>query len=167
MVALAAALLLTVVPGTLWLRHSSRQQAIAQVVDLHVATLASANPVDVISTDRHTVKPWFQGKLPFTFNLPELDGSAFKLLGGKLEYLGHSPSAHLLFELHKHNLSVFIAQQGKGPLLRGGAPADSRESGFNVEVWDQNGLHYVIVSDAASSDVRALADLFRAAAATQ
>ena len=113
------------------------------------------------------MKPWFQGKLPFTFNLPELDSSAFKLLGGKLEYLGHNPAAHLLFELHKHDLSVFIAQQSKGPLLSGGGPADSRKSGFNVENWDQNGLHYVIVSDASSGDVRALADLFRTAAATQ
>ena len=50
------------------------EHTLSEVADLHVATLASASPVDVVSTDRHTVKPWFQGRIPFTFNLPELAG---------------------------------------------------------------------------------------------
>ena len=54
-------------------------QTFTELADLHVATLASATPVDVISTDRHTVKPWFQGKLPFTLNLPELADTPFTL----------------------------------------------------------------------------------------
>jgi anti-sigma factor RsiW len=52
-----------------------RLHVYSELADLHVATLASATPVDVLSTDRHTVKPWFQGKIPFTFNLPELQGT--------------------------------------------------------------------------------------------
>src|SRR5277367_2514325 len=62
-----------------------------ELADLHVATLASANPVDVVSSDRHNVKPWFAGKIPFTFNLPDLQGTQFELLGGKVSYLGQSP----------------------------------------------------------------------------
>jgi anti-sigma factor RsiW len=162
--AFALATLLLAVPGALWLRNSSRQQAIASLVDLHVATLASTNQIDVVSSDRHTVKPWFQGKLPFTFNLPELDNSPFKLLGGKLAYIRHSPCAHLLFDLRKHELSVFIAQQSDVPLLPGAGPVDQRENGFNIESWNQGGLRYMIVSDAGSSDVHALAELFRSAA---
>src|ERR1035438_2381808 len=57
-------------------RGRSERQLLSELVDQHVATLASSNPVDVISTDRHTVKPWFAGKIPFTFNLPELEGTA-------------------------------------------------------------------------------------------
>src|SRR5579859_7195611 len=73
------------VPGAMFLTlRRSQQQLIGELVDQHVATLASANPVDVISTDRHTVKPWFAGKIPFTFNLPELEGSPFALIGGKV-----------------------------------------------------------------------------------
>jgi anti-sigma factor RsiW len=72
----AAAVALLIVAGfvTISVRQHQvqRQQTLSELADLHVATLASANPVDVISTDRHTVKPWFQGKIPFTFNLPEL-----------------------------------------------------------------------------------------------
>jgi anti-sigma factor RsiW len=75
-----AALVLIIAFVALWTRHSAREQSLAELLDLHVATMASANPVDVISTDRHTVKPWFQGKLPFTFNLPELQNSPFKLV---------------------------------------------------------------------------------------
>ena len=107
-------LLLLVASAALWMRHSAREQALAELLDLHVATMASANPVDVISTDRHTVKPWFQGKLPFTFNLPELQNSPFKLVGGRVMYLKHSAGAQLLFELRNHQLSVFVLQDQPG-----------------------------------------------------
>ena len=64
--------------------RATRRQVYSELADLHVATLASSTPVDVLSSDRHTVKPWFQGKIPFTFNLPELQGTEFTLLGGQL-----------------------------------------------------------------------------------
>ena len=70
--ALCAALLLVIFGSMVWVRQSQRQQLVGELTDLHVATLASANRVDVVSSDRHTVKPWFQGKVPFTFNVPDL-----------------------------------------------------------------------------------------------
>jgi anti-sigma factor RsiW len=76
---IAGALLLTLKRD-----RASDQQLVSELVDQHVATLASSNPVDVVSTDRHTVKPWFEGKIPFTFNLPELEGSPFVLVGGRV-----------------------------------------------------------------------------------
>ncbi len=156
--ATAAFALLLIAATALWMRHSEREQAVAELLDLHVATLASANPVDVVSTDRHTVKPWFQGKLPFTFNIPELGASPFKLLGGKLVYFHHSPGAQLLFTLGKHQLSVFILQDQ--PLI---AAASTREKGFTVEAWSQSGLRYVVISDANPADVHALEQLFESA----
>ncbi|MGO9938072.1 MAG: anti-sigma factor family protein [Terracidiphilus sp.] len=159
-----ALILLTAVSATVWVRHAAHEAAVAQLVDLHVATLASSNPVDVVSTDRHTVKPWFQGKLPFTFNLPELQGSPYKLLGGKLVYFHHSPSAQLLFELHKHELSLFIAQESQQTAFSGPGQSDVREKGFSMESWSQDGLRYIIVSDAGPSDVRELGALFKSAA---
>jgi anti-sigma factor RsiW len=155
---LAAALLIVVLPSALWMRNSSRERALAHLVDIHVATLASANPVDVVSTDRHTVKPWFQGKIPFTFNLPELANSQYKLIGGRLVYLDHKPAAQLLYELHKHELSVFIVQGSDGSAT----PADAHENGFSVESWIRDGLKFSVVSDAAPADVHALGELFRA-----
>jgi len=133
------------------------------LLDLHVATLASANPVDVISTDRHTVKPWFQGKLPFTFNLPELQNSSFKLVGGRVMYFKHSPGAQLLFELRNHQLSVFILQDQPGmiPLAMGVTAAS--EMAFNVETWSESGLRYVVMGDASPSDIHQLSELLRVA----
>jgi anti-sigma factor RsiW len=157
--AFAAAVLLIAVSAVLVTRHSQREQALAELLDLHIATLASTNPVDVVSTDRHTVKPWFQGKLPFTFNLPELNNSNFKLLGGRLIYFRHSPGAQLLFESGKHQLSVFILQVQPG--LDSGS---TRERGFSVEAWSDDGLHYTVISDTNPADVHALSEMLLAAA---
>ena len=159
----AAALLLAVTSFVVLTARAGRNQAIAESLDLHVATLASANPVDVVSTDRHTVKPWFQGKLPFTFNLPELQDSPYKLLGGKLVYIGHSPAAQLLFEIRKHQISVFLVQNEErlGPLNT--ASSSTSERGFSVETWNQAGLRYVMVSDTSPADVHALGELLRSA----
>ena len=72
---------------------------------------ASSSLVDVVSTDRHTVKPWFQGKIPFAFDLPELQNSEFSLLGGRMAYLDQTPGAHLIYDVRKHHISVFVFQE--------------------------------------------------------
>jgi anti-sigma factor RsiW len=161
---IAAAILLVAVSTLVWTRHAAHEEAVAELLDMHIATLASPNPVDVVSTDRHTVKPWFQGKLPFTFNLPELANSPYKLLGGKLVYIHHSPAAQLLFELRKHELSVFITQENQQSAFAGASKSDMREKGFTLESWNQDGLRYVIVSDAGPTELRALGDLLKSAA---
>jgi anti-sigma factor RsiW len=159
--ATAAIAVVVVVALAMWMRHSAREQVLAQFVDLHVATTASANPVDVISTDRHTVKPWFQGKLPFTFNLPELQNSSFKLVGGRVMYFRHSPGAQLLFQIRSHQLSVFVLQDRPEAIPL--AVTSARELAFNVETWGDGGLRYVVVGDASPADIHALSELMRAA----
>jgi anti-sigma factor RsiW len=139
--------------------NARRQRVYSELADLHVAALASATPVDVVSTDRHTVKPWFQGKIPFTFNLPELQGSEFTLLGGRVTYLAQTPGAHLIFQVRKHEISVFILQdrgEAAGPPAGFGHPLS-----FNVESWTQNGLRYFLVGDVGAEDIRALSKLLR------
>ena len=157
----AAALVLMIVGLTLGMRHAAREQALAELVDLHVTTLASANPVDVVSTDRHTVKPWFQGKLPFTFNLPELHDSSFNLVGGRVMYFEHSAGGQLLFQIRNHQLSVFILQDRSGMLPVAMGVTATRELAFNVETWSEGGLRYVVISDAGPADVHALGELMR------
>jgi anti-sigma factor RsiW len=145
-------------------RTSARNQLIAGIVDRHVTALASAAPVDVVSTDRHTVKPWFAGKLPFTFNLPELAGSPFTLAGGRMVYVDSEPGAHLIYDVRKHHLSVFILQD-RGDLKRvlPAAAEPWRSMSFNVESWSARGLRYFVVSDAAPEDVKTLATLLQQA----
>jgi len=156
-------LLLAVAASMLWLREVRSRQIVSELTDLHVATLASSNRVDVVSSDRHTVKPWFQGRVPFTFDLPELAGSPFELLGGRLTYLDQEPGAELLFQVRKHLLSVFVFRDS-AELDRALAGGALRKLSFNVESWQDNGLRYVIVTDAAQADASDLRARFAQAA---
>ncbi len=156
---------LLIVLGPLMLRREARQQQLlGELTDLHVTTLASANRVDVVSSDKHTVKPWFQGKLPFTFNLPELQGSEFELLGGKLSYFDQAPGAELLYAARKHTLSVFIFKDS--PELGHAFSSDGlmHKLSFNIESWPEAGLRYFIITDASRADVDDLRARFVAAA---
>lgn len=163
-VSVAATAIVALVVAALIFSHSNtRPDLLSEAVDTHVSTLASANPVDVVSTDRHTVKPWFQGKLPFSFNLPELQNSEFRLIGGRVSYLGQQPAAQLLFGIRKHEISVFILQDS-GSMDRRihNNNGSNRLNNFNIDTWTQNGLRYIAVSDTAMTDVEALSDLLRA-----
>jgi anti-sigma factor RsiW len=145
---------LLVVLGPLMLRHEAQQQRLlGELTDLHVSTLASENRVDVVSSDRHTVKPWFQGRLPFTFNLPELQGSPFELVGGKLTFLDQGPGAELLFTVRKHVLSVFIFKDSPDLDRAFRSGEAMHKLSFNIESWSQGGLRYFIVTDAGPADV--------------
>jgi anti-sigma factor RsiW len=162
--AMAAALILMTASTAIWLRYTAGEQAAGELADLHVATLASANPVDVVSTDRHTVKPWFQGKLPFTFNLPELQDSPFKLLGGSVAYFHQSPGAHLLFELKKHRISVFIFQNRDEAGWPNAGSSSSGDLTFTSETWTNRGLRYFAIGDCNRSDLHDLAKRLQGAA---
>jgi len=142
--------------------RSAKDHVFGEIEDLHVATLASSSPVDVISTDRHTVKPWFQGKIPFAFNLPELQNTEFTLLGGRMTYLEQTPGAQLIYDIRKHHISVFIFSDAA---LRANFYEESvsrKNLPFNMETWSQGGLRYFVIGDASAPDLVNLAKLFRA-----
>jgi anti-sigma factor RsiW len=143
--------------------RAGQERVYSELADLHVATLASAAQVDVVSSDRHTVKPWFQGKIPFTFNLPELPGSEFSLVGGRVAYLEQVSGAHLIYQIRKHEISVFIFPEREFEMssLPSGL---TNAASFNLETWTQNGLRYFVIGDASADDIRALSKLLRSAA---
>ena len=164
---LTAAAAVILVVGTLTSAYlgtrSGRDPVFSEIADLHVATLASSSPVDVISTDRHTVKPWFQGKIPFAFNLPELQNSGFTLLGGRMTYLDQTPGAHLIYDAGKHHISVFIFREQSLPASLDKDPVSPKQLTFNMETWTQAGLRYFVIGDASATNVDNLAKLFKAA----
>jgi anti-sigma factor RsiW len=165
MLAVAAAVVLVV--GTLTSTYVGtrlgRDHVFSEIADLHVATLASSSPVDVISTDRHTVKPWFQGKIPFAFNLPELQNSEFSLLGGRMTCLDQTPGAHLIYDVRKHHISVLVFQERSLPAKLDESSLWPKKLWFNMETWSQGGLRYFVIGDASASDIDRLARLFKAA----
>ena len=164
---LAAAAAVILVVGTLTSAYlgtrSGRDQVFSEIADLHVATLASSSPVDVISTDRHTVKPWFQGKIPFAFNLPELQNTEFSLLGARMTYLDQTPGAHLIYDMRKHHISVFVFRERSLPAGLDDNSLSPKQLPFNLETWSQGGLRYFVIGDASAADIDSLAKLFKAA----
>lgn len=149
----------------IWTRQSAqRNETFREVADLHISDLASANPYDVVSSDRHTVKPWFQGKIPFAFNLPEFAGTDFSLLGGRMVYLHQQPAAQVVVGVRQHKISVLILQDASGlgtafPFSGGVALRDS----FNVETWNQHGLRFFVIGDADKPAIQQLAQMLEGA----
>jgi anti-sigma factor RsiW len=151
--ALAAVLLIALFLAGSWqLRRSDALTA--ELLDQHLAVLSDASSPQVLSSDRHTVKPWFQGRLPFSFNLPEPSQlpADSALLGADLTYVNGRPAALLLFSIHKHRVSVFVSQSGpsEGLLLR------NVRSGFQIAHARAAGLEFVAVSDVSRPDLDGL-----------
>jgi len=152
--ALAAVLVLAVsLLG--WQRTHQANALSAELLDQHLAALSSSAAPQVISTDRHTVKPWFQGKLPFSFNLPEPDAlpADTALKGANLTYLNDQPAALLLFTLHKHEVSVFLTQRTGISLP---ATPRSTRSGFTIHTVAAHDLLITAVSDVNPTELDAL-----------
>ncbi|HEV2224403.1 MAG TPA: zf-HC2 domain-containing protein [Candidatus Acidoferrales bacterium] len=147
------------------LTNGPQTAMLGELIDAHIATLASANPVDVVSTDQHTVKPWFEGKLPFAVNVPDLKDAPFTLIGGRVTYLEQEPGAGLLFQYRKHRLSAFIFQDRPEwkNVSTTGAPV--RHTSFWVETWSAGGLRYFVMGDTSAANVEQLSDLMKRASA--
>lgn len=160
-----AILLLTILIGFNWRERTLQQETVAllvnQLADQHVSTLASDHPVDVISTDRHTVKPWFAGKVPFSVDIPNLEGTGFELVGGRLTYVRQTPAAQLIFSTRKHRISVFMVREGAEVAALGNDQAPIRRAGFNTQTWVEDGVRYFAISDVNPQDIHRLCDLLK------
>jgi len=157
-----AAMVLSSSSTWLALRTPATNIILAELVDGHMRALAATQPIDIVSSDRHTVKPWFQGKLPFTFDLPELAGTDFTLVGGRLVFIEREPAALLLFKYRSHFISVFVLPDS-APVSRLG---DSlrKQASFNLQSWQQAGLRYVMITDAEAVHAQRLANLLQTTA---
>jgi len=122
----------------------------AELLDQHLAALSSGASPEVISTDRHTVKPWFQGKLPFSFNLPDVLPVDTTLKGGDLAYLNGQPAALLLFTIHKHEVSIFLTQRSGGSTV---TVLPGTQSGFTIHHAMTHDLRIFAISDVNPADL--------------
>jgi anti-sigma factor RsiW len=151
--AIAAMLAILIVP-------TNRTRTISderEIVDAHIRSLMASHLVDVPSSDHHTVKPWFQGKLNFSPDVPDLAAEGFVLSGGRLDVLNGAPAAAIVYRRREHVINVFVAA-GAGA-DRG--PQAASEHGYNVVDWTKGGLSYRAVSDLNSAELRTFAELVR------
>jgi anti-sigma factor RsiW len=142
--------------------RAERAAMVTEACDLHIAMLAANGPPQVISSDRHTVKPWFQGKLPFSFNIPEALPAGATLDGANLAYLHNRPVAQLLFSIGRHRVSVFVEERnGAGALHQ----LETSHAGFQVEAFETDELEVIAVSDVDAGRLEALASSLKDAQA--
>lgn len=135
----------------------SEQPLMEEAVSSHVRSLMGEHLKDVVSSDRHTVKPWFTGKLDFSPPVFDYSAQGFALLGGRLDYLQHQTTAALSYGRAKHIINVFIL-----PTPEADKPPQSQSiRGFNVVSWQASHLRYVLVSDVEKSELEALSQLLK------
>jgi len=130
---------------------SDEDRLLAEVSTAHVRSLMAENhPNDVASTDQHTVKPWFEGKLDFAPAVTDLADAGYALLGGRLDYLDSRPVAALTYRHRLHVVNLF-----EWPSARGAdaPPRIFSRNGYAIAHWRRGGLQYWAISDIASADL--------------
>ncbi|SFB75883.1 Transmembrane transcriptional regulator (anti-sigma factor RsiW) [Polaromonas sp. OV174] len=157
---LASAVALQLLGG--WPSSASAPQALSQeIVASHVRSLMAQHLFDIPSTDQHTVKPWFLGKLDYSPMVHDLSAAGFPLTGGRLDYIGGRPVAVLVYARGKHVINLYTWPDAGSALPPADRPA-SRQ-GFYLLEWTQFGMHFWAVSDVSPGELAEFAQQVRAA----
>ncbi|HEY6859849.1 MAG TPA: anti-sigma factor [Pseudolabrys sp.] len=161
--ALAASVALAVVvtSSSTWLFLDSKTPQTMEdaIVAGHIRALIAPQPADVASTERHTVKPWFNGRVVEAPHVADLANAGFPLIGGRVDVVGSRPVPTLVYGRRKHIISL-TAVPTAGRATSG--PSISVDNGYNIVHWVMNGISYWAVSDVSPSDLDEFAKLFRA-----
>lgn len=141
------------------LHRQAGDEIASEVVSAHIRGLMAPMPTDVPSSDHHTIKPWFNGKLAFAPVVPDLGTEGFPLVGARVDVVGLEPAATLVYSRGKHLISLTAIPAGKEAAA---PPRSHEERGFLARTWTQGGVTYFAVSDAAVEELEAFVKLFRA-----
>ena len=149
----ACVALLVVVPA--------QQSLLDNVIASHVRALQPGHLEDVVSTDQHTVKPWFDGRIDFAPPVKDLAAKRFPLLGGRLDYLDDRPVAALIYGSDKHMIDLYVWPSGLSEGNR--LPRAAAHNGYNTLQWNENGMQFWAVSDVEASKLADFVRYWRAA----
>jgi anti-sigma factor RsiW len=138
---------------------SHRQSALtAELIDAHVRSLQPGHLTDVGSSDQHTVKPWFDGKLDFIPPVADFAGQGFSLIGGRLDVIDGEDVAALVYSRRRHLINLFVWPYREKESVSG---SSGSRQGYNWITWQDGGMRFCLVSDVAPTDLRQLRDLIR------
>jgi anti-sigma factor RsiW len=143
----------------LWLPQAAPEldAGLDMAVGSHIRALQPGHLTDVVSTDQHTVKPWFDGRIDYAPPVRDFAAAGFPLLGGRLDYLGGRAVAALVYRRDKHIIDLYV-WPGPGPA----APVTRTVNGYNIVTWTDGGMRFRAVSDLEAGQLREFADLWRA-----
>lgn len=156
--ATAAIFLLSVALIAVLYKGPSLRKAATQnvVVDNHIRSLLMGHLADVASTDQHTVKPWFNGKLSFSPKVADFRDQGFPLIGGRLDYMDDQTVAALVYKRRQHVINVFTYPHSD-PVH----PLASEQRGYHIIQWAESGMEYWVVSDLNPPELQQFAELLR------
>lgn len=159
-VGIAAAVLIAALTITAIVRRPAPAELLANdVVSCHVRSLMAAHLTDVLSTDQHTVKPWFNGKLDFSPAIGNFTDQGFPLVGGRLDYLDNRPVAALVYRRHQHIINLLVwPASGQSD----SAVGQTELQGYHLLHWTRAGMTYWAVSDLNTAELRQLVEMVRA-----
>jgi anti-sigma factor RsiW len=132
------------------------RSVVDEAVSEHIRSLEAGHLMDVVSTDQHTVKPWFAGKVDFSPPVADLADAGFPLSGGRLDRIDGRPAAALVFHRRLHAINLFIWPGGRSDL-----PPTGAENGYNVRAWSQGSLDFLAVSEIPGADLDQFVAEFR------
>jgi len=158
LVLLMALVIWRTLPG---LRPSADELLAQEIVSNHVRSLQlESHRTDVISSDQHTVKPWFDGKLDFAPPVKDFSSQGFPLMGGRLEYLNNRAVAALIYQRQKHYINLYIwpAEQSNAA-----SEVATKRLGYNLLHWTNSGMNYWAVSDLNAVELHEFARLVQEA----
>ena len=163
--AMAASVVLAVVLSSSLTGYLTRpgddDRLVQELVSDHVRSLMADHLTDVASSDQHTVKPWFHGRLDLAPPVIDLTAQGFTLIGGRLDFIDGKPVAAIVYRRRVHVINLFVAQ-GLGSVLP--APRLENVQGFNIRRWTDQGLNLLAVSDINRDELEEFGAKFEAAA---
>jgi anti-sigma factor RsiW len=153
--ALAATGLIAIV-----MRHDDEQRILSDVLSAHLRSLQPGHLTDVLSTDQHTVKPWFNGRLDVAPPVVDLTAQGFTLIGGRLDTIDARAIGAIVYRRRTHVINLFVAQAANADQH---AARIETVQGFNIRRWSERGLNYWAVSDLAADELADFGDRFERA----